>query len=114
MNWPVRKYASHEECTDDGSLDQAANMASMYTALSPRNTSDASRRRCNGQAARRCDHRAARPMTATIAAEMGEAPQGDGHYRALFLIGIVLMLITLVVNFTADLVVKGIRGRENA
>lgn len=55
-----------------------------------------------------------RTMTATIAAEMGETSQGDGHYRALFLIGIVLMLITLVVNFTADLIVKGIRGRERA
>ncbi len=55
-----------------------------------------------------------RTMTATIAAEMGETSQGDGHYRALFLIGIVLMIFTFVINFTADLIVKGIRGRENA
>ena len=54
-----------------------------------------------------------RTMTATIAAEMGEAPQGGGHYRSLFLIGIVLMVITLFVNLTADLIIKGFRGREN-
>jgi phosphate transport system permease protein len=51
-------------------------------------------------------------MTATIAAELGEAVRGGGHYRSLFLIGIVLMLITMTVNLIADLVVKGFRGRE--
>ena len=35
-----------------------------------------------------------RTMTATIAAEMGEVPFGSDHYRALFLIGIVLLLMT--------------------
>lgn len=53
-----------------------------------------------------------RTMTATIAAELGEAVRGGGHYRSLFLIGIVLMLITMTVNLIADLVVKGFRGRE--
>jgi len=55
-----------------------------------------------------------RTMTATIAAELGEAVRGGGHYRSLFLIGIVLMLITMTVNLIADLVVKGFRGREHA
>lgn len=44
----------------------------------------------------------ARTMTATIAAEMGEAVQGSPHYFALFAIGIVLFLITFAVNLVAD------------
>jgi len=54
-----------------------------------------------------------RTLTATIAAELGETVEGGLHYRVLFVIGSLLMLITLVVNLTADLVVKGIRGRQN-
>src|SRR3990167_4670256 len=44
-----------------------------------------------------------RTMTATIAAEMGETVQGSDHYFSLFAIGIVLFLITFVVNLLADL-----------
>ena len=44
-----------------------------------------------------------RTMTATIAAEMGETVQGSEHYFALFAIGIVLFVITFVVNLLADL-----------
>jgi phosphate transport system permease protein len=44
-----------------------------------------------------------RPMTATIAAEMGEAPVGSEHYQALFGIAIILFLITLVFNIFADI-----------
>lgn len=43
-----------------------------------------------------------RPMTATIAAEMGEAPVGSEHYHALFGIAIILFLITLFFNIIAD------------
>ena len=43
-----------------------------------------------------------RPMTASIAAEMGEAPFGSGHYHALFAIGIVLFFLTLAFNLVAD------------
>jgi phosphate transport system permease protein len=43
-----------------------------------------------------------RPMPASIAAEMGEAPFQSGHYHALFATGIVLFIITLVFNLTAD------------
>ena len=43
-----------------------------------------------------------RPMPASIAAEMGEAPFGSGHYQALFATGIVLFLFTLVFNLIAD------------
>jgi phosphate transport system permease protein len=55
-----------------------------------------------------------RTLTATIAAELGETVEGGDHYRVLFAIGSMLMIIALVVNLTADLVVKGIRGKQNA
>ncbi len=44
-----------------------------------------------------------RTLTATIAAEMGESVQGGDHYAALFAIGIVLFVITFVINGVADL-----------
>lgn len=44
-----------------------------------------------------------RTLTATIAAEMGEAVVGSEHFFALFAIGIVLFVISFVVNVTADL-----------
>ncbi|MEI8176733.1 MAG: phosphate ABC transporter permease subunit PstC [Candidatus Omnitrophota bacterium] len=44
-----------------------------------------------------------RTLTATIAAEMGEAVVGSEHYFALFSIGIVLFLISFCINVTADL-----------
>lgn len=50
-----------------------------------------------------------RTMTATIAAEMGETVRGSPHYSALFAIGIVLFLISFVINFTADLILHGRR-----
>jgi len=42
-----------------------------------------------------------RTMTATIAAEMGEVAQGSTHYHALFGIGILLFLLTFVINLAA-------------
>ena len=53
-----------------------------------------------------------RTLTATIAAELGEAVQGEPHYRVLFVIGLVLFVVTFIVNLTADLVVKGIRNER--
>lgn len=47
----------------------------------------------------------ARTMTATIAAEMGEVANGSVHYHVLFFIGIVLFMISLIVNLTAASVV---------
>jgi phosphate transport system permease protein len=47
--------------------------------------------------------RPVRTLTATIAAEMGEAVRGSSHYFALFAIGIVLFVISFLINFTADL-----------
>ncbi len=52
-----------------------------------------------------------RTMTATIAAEMGETAHNSTHYFALFFIGLLLFLITLVVNVVAELVVHRM-GRE--
>lgn len=52
-----------------------------------------------------------RTLTATIAAELGEAPVGSDHYQVLFIIGVLLFSITFVVNLTADLAVRGTRGR---
>ena len=46
-----------------------------------------------------------RTMTATIAAEMGEVANSSTHYHILFLIGIILFLISLVVNVIASAVV---------
>jgi phosphate transport system permease protein len=45
--------------------------------------------------------RPVRTMTATIAAEMGEVAQGSTHYHVLFGIGLILFLITFVINLTA-------------
>ena len=43
-----------------------------------------------------------RPMPASIAAEMGEAPFRSGHYHALFATGIILFFVTLAFNLIAD------------
>jgi len=50
-----------------------------------------------------------RTLTATIAAELGEAAVHSDHYQVLFIIGILLFVITFVINLLADLIVKGIR-----
>jgi phosphate transport system permease protein len=52
-----------------------------------------------------------RTLTATIAAEMGEAAKGSPHYSALFAIGIVLFVISFLINLTADLFLNKSRGR---
>jgi len=43
-----------------------------------------------------------RTLTATIAGEMGEAVSGSEHYFALFAVGLVLFVITFIINFIAD------------
>ncbi len=48
----------------------------------------------------------ARTLTATIAAELGESPKGGEHYQALFAIGLVLFLISFIVNLTADILIR--------
>ena len=39
-----------------------------------------------------------RTIPATIAAELGEAPAGGAHYQALFLLGVILFVITFLIN----------------
>jgi phosphate transport system permease protein len=48
-------------------------------------------------------------MTGIIAQEMGEVVQGSVHYRALFMVGIVLFFVSLLINFSAQWVVKKYR-----
>lgn len=47
-----------------------------------------------------------RTMTATIAAEMGEVAFGSDHYRALFCVGIFLLLTTFMLNIIAHKILK--------
>lgn len=50
-----------------------------------------------------------RPMTAAIAAEMGEAPRGGMHYHALFAVGVTLFILTFCFNLLADFISKRYR-----
>ena len=45
-----------------------------------------------------------RPMTATVAAEMGETVFGSPHFHALFAISIILFIITFITNLITELV----------
>lgn len=45
-----------------------------------------------------------RTIPATIAAELGESPAGGVHYEALFMLGIVLFIITLVISVSVELI----------
>ncbi|MBU4316108.1 MAG: phosphate ABC transporter permease subunit PstC [Proteobacteria bacterium] len=55
-----------------------------------------------------------RPMPASIAAEMAEAPVGSDHYHALFAIGIVLFIFTLIFNVVADQITHRFRQTGEA
>lgn len=44
-----------------------------------------------------------RTIPATIAAELGEAPAGGLHYKALFALGIVLFIITFTINLSVEI-----------
>nr|WP_239559332.1 phosphate ABC transporter permease subunit PstC [Sporohalobacter salinus] len=45
-----------------------------------------------------------RTMTATIAVELGEVPYNTPHYYSLFAIGLVLFIMTFIVNLISDIV----------
>ncbi|MEA4881614.1 MAG: phosphate ABC transporter permease subunit PstC [Synergistaceae bacterium] len=51
-----------------------------------------------------------RPLTSTIAAEMGETPVGSVHYSALFFGGALLLMLTLAVNLLSLRIEKGKAG----
>ncbi len=45
-----------------------------------------------------------RTIPATIAAELGEAPQGGMHFKALFALGCILFIITLIINLSVEFI----------
>jgi phosphate transport system permease protein len=45
-----------------------------------------------------------RTMTSTIAIELGETVQGSTHYHSLFVIGVVLFVMSFIVNLISDIV----------
>ena len=47
-----------------------------------------------------------RTIPATIAAELGEASAGSGHYQALFALGCILFLITMVISISIEFIGK--------
>ena len=47
-----------------------------------------------------------RTIPATIAAELGEAPSGGSHYQALFMLGCILFVITMIISVTAETISK--------
>ncbi|MEM1185610.1 MAG: ABC transporter permease subunit [Planctomycetota bacterium] len=53
-----------------------------------------------------------RTLAANIAVELPEAPRGGTHYRVLFLCGLLLFMMTLVINTTAELVRQHVRKRN--
>ena len=48
-------------------------------------------------------------MTGIIAQEMGEVVRNSIHYRALFMVGLVLFLLSLLINFLAQKIVRRYR-----
>lgn len=46
-----------------------------------------------------------RPVTATIAIEIKETVIGSAHWHSLFALGLILFLLTFIVNFAADLLI---------
>ncbi len=47
-----------------------------------------------------------RTIPATIAAELGEAPAGGTHYQALFVLGCILFIITMIISISAEAISK--------
>lgn len=52
-------------------------------------------------------------MTGIIAQELGEVVRGSLHYRSLFLVGIVLFLVSLLINYLAQRVLRRYRLLPN-
>lgn len=47
-----------------------------------------------------------RTIPATIAAELGEAPVGGSHYQALFLLGCILFVFTMIISISSEFISK--------
>ncbi|MBI1838424.1 MAG: phosphate ABC transporter permease subunit PstC [Flavobacteriia bacterium] len=54
-----------------------------------------------------------RTIPATIAAELGEAPSGGVHYQALFALGCILFIITLLINLAVEFVTNKKKQRKH-
>lgn len=52
-----------------------------------------------------------RTMTANIAIELGEVPYNTTHYYSLFAVGLILFMLTMLVNFLADRITQHV-GRH--
>jgi len=52
-----------------------------------------------------------RTLPATIAAELAEVVFGSAHYRVLFFLGLLLFLITFVLNSTGSWVISRLRNK---
>ena len=48
-------------------------------------------------------------MTGLIAQEMGEVVRGSIHYRALFMVGLVLFFLSLLINYVAQGILRRYR-----
>jgi phosphate transport system permease protein len=53
-------------------------------------------------------------MTGLVAQEMGEVVRGSLHYRALFMVGLVLFVLSLVINYAAQAIVRRYRPGAGA
>jgi phosphate transport system permease protein len=53
----------------------------------------------------------ARTLPGTIAGELGEVVQGGEHYSVLFTMGLVLFVVTFIINLAADMVLEKQRRR---
>jgi phosphate transport system permease protein len=45
-----------------------------------------------------------RTIPATIAAELGETAAGGGHYQALFMLGVILFIITMIISISIEFI----------
>lgn len=55
-----------------------------------------------------------RTLTATIAIELGEVPYDSPHYYGLFVLGIILFIISLAVNFISEWVASRFRYKVSS
>jgi phosphate transport system permease protein len=53
-----------------------------------------------------------RTIPAAIAAELGEAPGGGAHYQALFMLGCILFIVTILINISAEMIIKKHRHKN--
>jgi phosphate transport system permease protein len=52
-----------------------------------------------------------RTLSATLAAELGEVSRGSAHYHVLFFIGVVLFVITFVINLVGHTYAKNLEEK---